>query len=146
MYTSQKSSIEQIEKIGAISGIISIFFYFGAAVLPLPISTGRLLGFAFPLLWIISYMGLYRFLKRQNHTPTLEIAYLFGVIGASIAAAFIVVQQANFMWHDVAMETAKTEEIRQLYKASFRGSQQSTGRTGCILRYLYYYFMALVWI
>src|SRR5210317_1864532 len=99
--TQEKSTIHQLEKVGAISGVLSILFYFGAAVLPfIPETIGRLMGFTFPLLWIIGFMGLYSFLKREKHTPTLEIAYLFGIIGAALAGTFIVVQQANFIWHD----------------------------------------------
>lgn len=114
-----------LEKTGAIAGILSILFYFMAAVLPfLPDSISRLLGFTFPLLWIISYMGLFRFLKSENQTVSLEIAYLFGIIGAAIACSFIVVQQANFMWHEAAMEAAKSEETKSFLKAAFRGANR----------------------
>ena len=120
--TSEKSSIDQISKIGAIAGILSIIFYFLVAVASfIPDSIGILMGFAFPLLWIISYMGLYHFLRKQNHTPSLEIAYIFGIIGAAIALSFIVVQCANFIWHDSAMETANSEDAKALLKASFAG-------------------------
>ena len=122
---NSKNTLHKIEKIGAIAGIISIIFYFSAAVLPfVPDGIGRLLGFSFPLLWIIAFMGLYNYLKRQSHTPSLEIAYLFGIIGAAIACSLIVVQQANFMWHDLAMESANTEEVKALFKASFRGANR----------------------
>ena len=90
-----------------------------AAVLTfIPDYISRLLGFTFPLLWIIAFMGLYSFLKKESHTPTLEIAYLFGIIGATIACSFIVVQQANFIWHDTAMEAANSDEAKSLLKAS----------------------------
>lgn len=125
MITSEKSTIHQIEKIGAIAGIISILMYFSAAAMSfLPDMVSRLFGFTFPLLWIISFMGLYRFLRRGYHTPTLDIAYLFGIIGAAIACSFIVVQQANFMWHATAMEAAGTEEAKALIKAAFRGANR----------------------
>lgn len=122
---SKKSTIHHLEKTGAISGILSIIFYFSAAVLPfIPDYLSRLLGFTFPLLWIIAFMGLYSFLKKESHTPTLEIAYLFGIIGAAIACSFIVVQQANFIWHDTAMEAANSEEAKSLLKASFKGANR----------------------
>jgi hypothetical protein len=121
---SEKSTINQIQKIGAISGILSIILYLSAILPFLPNSLGRLAGFTFPLLWIIAYMGLYHFLKKQNHTPSLEIGYLFGIIGAAIACSLIVVQQANFMWHDAAMEAANTEEAKSLLKASFKGANR----------------------
>lgn len=123
--TSAKSTIHQIEKIGAISGILSIIFYLSAAVVPfVPDYLGRLLAFTFPLLWIIAYMGLYSFLKKESHTPSLEIAYLFGIIGSAIACSFIVVQQANFIWHDAAMEAANSEEAKSLLTASFKGANR----------------------
>ena len=114
-----------LEKTGAIAGIVSILFYFMAAVLPfLPNFIGRLLGFSFPLLWIISFMGLHKFLKSEKQTVSLEIAYLFGIIGAAIACSFIVVQQANFMWHETAMEAAKSEETKSFLKAAFKGANR----------------------
>ena len=114
-----------LEKTGAIAGILSILFYFMAAVLPfLPDFISRLLGFSFPLLWIISFMGLHKFLKSEKQTVSLEIAYLFGIIGAAIACSFIVVQQANFMWHETAMEAAKSEETKSFLKAAFRGANR----------------------
>lgn len=124
METTRKNE-HQIEKIGAVAGILSIIFYFSAAVLSgLPDPLARILGFSFPLLWIISFMGLFGFLKKQAHTASLEIAYLFGIIGSAIAVSFIVVQQANFMWHEAAMESAGSEEIKALYRASFRGANR----------------------
>jgi len=121
----EKSTIHQLEKIGAVSGILSILFYFGAAVLPfIPVTIGRLMGFTFPLLWILGFMGLYHFLKKESHTPTLEIAYLFGIIGAALAGTFIVVQQANFIWHDFAMDSATTIEAQALAKAAFKGANR----------------------
>ncbi|HSN47926.1 MAG TPA: hypothetical protein VLR29_04115 [Flavobacterium sp.] len=123
--TSAKSTIHQIEKIGAISGILSIIFYLSVAVVPfVPDYLGRLLAFTFPLLWIIAFMGLYHFLKKESHTPSLEIAYLFGIIGSAIACSFIVVQQANFIWHDAAMVAAKSEEAKSLLTASFQGANR----------------------
>lgn len=120
-----KSNLHRLEKIGAIAGLVSVVFYFGAAVLPgIPDYLGRLLGFAFPLLWIVSFMGLYNFLKKESHTPSLEIAYYFGIIGAAIGCTFIVVQQANFIFHDKAMEAATTEEAKALLKATFQGANR----------------------
>jgi hypothetical protein len=114
-----------LEKTGAIAGILSILFYFMAAVIPfLPDFMSRLLGFTFPLLWIISFMGIYKFLKSEKQTVSLEIAYLFGIIGAAIACSFIVVQQANFMWHESAMEAARSEETKSFLKAAFRGANR----------------------
>ncbi len=121
----KRSTIHHLEKIGAIAGILSIIFYFAAAILPfIPDSMSRLLGFTFPLLWIIAFMGLYSFLKRESHTPTLEIAYLFGIIGAAIACSFIVVQQANLIWHATATEAANSEDAKSLLRASFKGANR----------------------
>ena len=78
----------------------------------------------YAILWIIGFMGLYSYLKRESQTPSLEIGYLFGVIGAALACTFIVVQQANFMWHDMAMESANTEDLKALARATFRGANR----------------------
>ena len=125
MMTPETTTLPALQKIGAIAGILSIVFYFSSAVmsfLPEPILLA--VAFSFPLLWIISFMGLYRFLKAQNHTPTLEIGYLFGIIGAALACVLLVIQQANFAWHDLAMEGNPTEEAAALLKASFRGANR----------------------
>jgi hypothetical protein len=122
---AQEVRIKYLEKIGAISGILSIILYISAAAFSfLPDTISRLFGFSFPLLWIISYMGLYHFLKREFHTASLEIAYIFGIIGAAIACTFIVVQQANIMWHNEAMISASTEEAKALLKAAYRGANR----------------------
>jgi hypothetical protein len=122
--TLHNSSLHKIEKIGAISGILSIIFYVSAILPFLPDFLGRIVAFTFPLLWIISFMGLYHFLRKQNHTPSLEIAYIFGIIGGMLACTLLIVQQANIMWHQEVMETANTDEIKALYKATFRGANR----------------------
>ena len=121
---TQKHSYGQIEKIGGIAGIISIVFYISAVAIPLPSPIPRLLAFAFPLLWIVSYMAFYHFLKKERHTPSLEIAYIFGIIGAALACSLLVVQQANIIWHNEAMESAQTDEARALLKAAYRGANR----------------------
>lgn len=118
------SDYSQIEKIGAISGIVSIIFYVSAVALPLPAPLPRLMAFTFPLLWIVSYMALYHFLKKGRHTPTLEIAYIFGIIGAALACSLLVVQQANFIWHEEAMEMAQSDDAKALLKATFSGANR----------------------
>ena len=139
----ERDSINNIEKIGAIAGIISIIFYISAAAFSfLPDSISRLFGFSFPLLWIISFMGLYRFLRKESNTPSLEIAYIFGIIGATIACSLIVVQQANFMWHHEAMASESTEEAKALLKAAFRGAN----RVQAGLDVVFDIFITISWI
>lgn len=122
---SKLNTTNNLEKIGAIAGILSIIFYFSAAAFSfLPISVGRLFGFAFPLLWIVSYMGMYRFLKKESQTATIEIAYVFGVIGAAIACSLIVIQQANIIWHQELMTSVSSEEAKALLKATYRGANR----------------------
>jgi len=116
---------QRLIRIGGISGILSIVFYLSVAVFSfIPDALALIIAFAFPLLWIIAFMGLYRFLKAENHTASLEIGYLFGIIGAAIACTFLVVQQANFIWHEQALEGAASEEVRALAMASFRGANR----------------------
>lgn len=122
MMRTEINTTKNLEKIGAIAGIISIIFYISAAAFSfLPDSMSRLFGFSFPLLWIISFMGLHRFLRKEFNTASLEIAYIFGIIGGAIACSLIVIQQANFIWHHEAMAYANTEEAKALLKAAYRG-------------------------
>lgn len=121
---SQINTYHRIEKVGAIAGIISIIFYISAVAVPLPSPIPRLLAFTFPLLWILSYMAFYHFLKNDRHTPTLEIAYIFGIIGAALACSLLVVQQANIIWHNEAMEAAQTDEAKALLKAAYKGANR----------------------
>ena len=124
MTTSANSALH-LQKIGGIAGILSIIFYFSVAVFSfLPDTLALSLAFSFPLLWIIAFMGLYQFLKNEKPSASLEIGYLFGIIGAAVACVFLVVQQANFIWHTQAMEQAATEEAQALLKASFRGTNR----------------------
>lgn len=139
---SNKNTLHQIEKIGAISGIFSIILYISAILPILPDSIARMFAFTFPLLWIISFMGLFHFLKNQRHTASLEIAYVFGIIGGALACTLLVVQQANIMWHDVAMNTASTEEAKALLKATFRGAN----RVQAGLDVVFDIFITISWI
>ncbi|MFZ9003938.1 MAG: hypothetical protein ACO20F_12955 [Robiginitalea sp.] len=123
--TSSANSLIHLQKTGGIAGILSVVFYFLVAVLSfLPDSIALGLAFSFPLLWIIAFMGLYQFLKAEKQSASLEIAYLFGIIGAAIACMLLVVQQANFIWHAQAMEQVATEEAQALLKATFRGANR----------------------
>lgn len=109
-----------IHYMGSIAGILSIILYIAAAAfsfLPDPIS--RLFAFAFPLLWIVSFVGLYRFLSEDYLGASLQIAFLFGVIGGAIACTFLVIQQGNLVWYEQAMQSALSEEARHLNKTVF---------------------------
>lgn len=124
MYSLSKTD-QRLVRIGGISGILSIVFYLSVAVFSfIPDTLALVIAFTFPLLWIIAFMGLYRFLKAENHTASLEIGLLFGIIGAAIACTFLVVQQANFIWHEQALEGAASEESRALALAAFRGANR----------------------
>ena len=123
--TSSEHDNYRLEKVGAAAGILSIVFYLAAVLIPfIPDFLSRLLGFSFPLLWIIAFMGLYRYLKVELKGPSLEIAYIFGIIGAALACALIVVQQANILWHQEAMATAASEQAETLLKATYNGANR----------------------
>ena len=140
---SQKKSSDNIQKIGAISGILSIVFYISAAAFSfLPDAIARLFGFSFPLLWIISYMGLYSFLKQERDSASLQIAYLFGIIGGALACTLIVIQQGNIMWHNEAMETATSDGAKSLLKATFRG----VNRVQATMDVAFDIFITISWI
>ena len=122
---NKTNSINNLIKTGAVSGILSILLYISAAAFSfLPHTISMLFGFTFPLLWIISFMGLYHYLKADKHTATLEIAYIFGIIGAALACTLIVVQQANILWHREAMSAGTTEATEDLLRATYRGANR----------------------
>ena len=125
MKPSANTTLLPLQKAGAIAGILSIVFYFSVAVFSfLPDAFALSLAFSFPLLWIVAFMGLYHFLKAENHSASLEVGNLFGIIGAALACVLLVVQQANFIWHDEAMAVASTEEAKALLKAAFQGANR----------------------
>ncbi|MEM1336695.1 MAG: hypothetical protein AAGF96_03045 [Bacteroidota bacterium] len=112
----------EIEYVGAIAGVLSIILYISAVAFSfLPDSVSRLFAFTFPLLWIISFLGLYRFLSKDNFGASLQIAFLFGIIGGALACALLVIQQANIIWYQDSMNTAQTEEAKQMAKTIFFG-------------------------
>jgi hypothetical protein len=136
-------STNKIIKIGAISGILSIIFYFSVAVIPIiPDRIALLIAFSFPLLWIISFMGLYQFLNNERHTATLQIAYLFGVIGSAIACTFLVIQQANIIWDSELMNSANYELNKDFYNAAYRG----TNRVQAGMDVAFDIFITISWI
>lgn len=119
------SSNTSFPKIGAISGILSIVFYISVAAFSfLPDRLTLLIAFSFPLLWIISYMGLYTFLKASRPTATLEIAYVFGIIGGALACCLLVVQQANILWDAEAQQLTNYELNKALYDGAFKGANR----------------------
>ena len=134
--TSSSNSVIHLQKIGAVSGILSIVFYFSVAVFSfLPDTLALGLAFSFPLLWIVAFMGLYQFLKAEKLAASLEIGYLFGIIGAAMACMLLVVQRRRQvdtrlgqvkapLWHAQAMEEAVTPEAQALLKATFRGTNR----------------------
>lgn len=138
-----KSSSSALMKIGAVSGILSILFYVSVVAFSfLPDKITLLLAFTFPLLWIISFMGLYAFLKESNPTATLEIAYIFGIIGGALACCLLVVQQANIIWHTEAQQLAHYELNKSLYDGAFRGAN----RVQAGLDVVFDIFITLSWI
>lgn len=120
MLTSNRNY--SIQYIGSIAGILSIVLYIASAAFSfLPDVISRLFAFAFPLLWIVSFMGLYKFLAEDYSGATLQIAFLFGVIGGAIACIFLVIQQGNLVWYEQAMQGALSEEVKHFNKSVFIG-------------------------
>jgi hypothetical protein len=132
-----------ITKTGAIAGITSIVCYFSVAVIPIiPDKIALIVAFAFPLMWLISFMGLYQFLKNQHHTASLEIAYIFGIIGAALACILLVIQQANIIWDTELQSSANYETMKDFYSATFRGAN----RVQAGLDVAFDIFITIAWI
>lgn len=126
MPTSDRT--HSIQYIGAVSGILSIILYLAAvAISSLPDALTRLFAFAFPLLWIISFLGLYRFLAKDHEGASLQIAVIFGIIGAAIACTFLVIQQGNLIWYEQTMQDSLSEEAKDLNRAVLVGVDKVQG-------------------
>ncbi|GAB5476357.1 MAG: hypothetical protein Mars2KO_44560 [Maribacter sp.] len=132
-----------IEYSGAIAGILSIVLYIASAAFSfLPDAVSRLFAFAFPLLWIISFMGLYRFLSEDYLGASLQIAFLFGVIGGAIACTFLVIQQGNLVWYEQVMQGTLSEEAKQLNKAILLG----VDKVQTYMDIVFDIFISIAWI
>lgn len=132
-----------IEYSGAIAGILSIVLYIASAAFSfLPDAVSRLFAFAFPLLWIISFMGLYRFLSEDYLSASLQIAFLFGVIGGAIACTFLVIQQGNLVWYEQVMQGTLSEEAKQLNKAILLG----VDKVQTYMDIVFDIFISIAWI
>lgn len=142
-YIVMSSSTQSLIKIGAISGILSIIFYISVAVFSfLPDFLTLLLAFTFPLLWIVSFMGLYKYLKATNPTATLEIAYIFGIIGGALACTLLVVQQANILWDAEAQLLNSYESKKEFFEAAYRGAN----RVQAGLDVVFDIFITIAWV
>lgn len=132
-----------IEYSGAIAGILSIVLYIASAAFSfLPDAVSRLFAFAFPLLWIISFMGLYRFLSEDYLGASLQTAFLFGVIGGAIACTFLVIQQGNLVWYEQVMQGTLSEEAKQLNKAILLG----VDKVQTYMDIVFDIFISIAWI
>ncbi len=132
-----------IEYSGAIAGILSIVLYIASAAFSfLPDAVSRLFAFAFPLLWIMSFMGLYRFLSEDYLGASLQTAFLFGVIGGAIACTFLVIQQGNLVWYEQVMQGTLSEEAKQLNKAILLG----VDKVQTYMDIVFDIFISIAWI
>jgi len=109
---------------GAICGLVSIFCYFSAAVITLPDTASRLMAIAFGPLLIIGYLGAYSWLKKIKHGPELQISYVFGIIAGASITMMLILQIANNMWHNEAIEIAKSENAKNIYTAALIGADR----------------------
>lgn len=105
-------------RLTSIAGITSGLFYFVAVLLScIPDRLQMFLGVFFPILMIIGFIGLYHFLKGETISLALEIAYLFGLFAGLIACSFIVIQQANIIWHQELISSTNNTNASTLYKS-----------------------------
>lgn len=79
-------------RIGGISGIIGLLFYFLVSDGILPYKTARIIAFLIGPLLIIGFMGLYNFIKIKKETPVNQIAVVFGIAAGVLLNIMIVVQ------------------------------------------------------
>ncbi|WP_350288356.1 hypothetical protein [uncultured Croceitalea sp.] len=109
-----------IQDIGSIAGILSIILYIASVAFSfLPDVISRLFAFAFPLLCIISFLGLYKFLSEDYLGASLQIAVVFGMVGGALACTLLVIQQGNWIWYEQSVLEVLSQEEKQFNKAVF---------------------------
>lgn len=106
-----------IDRTGAVVGMLAMFCYFGAAVLPLPDTIGNLLGFAFGPLTIVAYIGIYSFWGKTHDGALLRTSSVFGVVYGAIVTCLIFIQVANNVWHSEAIAVAATTAEKETLSA-----------------------------
>jgi hypothetical protein len=99
------------ERAGAYAGILALTCYFGAAFIPLPDAIGRLLGFGFGPLFIISFLGIRAAIERDADGMTLRIGVLFGVIAGAIVTTLLAIQMGNQMWLEQEVMHSDPDEV-----------------------------------
>ena len=123
---SMPSHQSNLAIIGGFSGILSIIFYVSAIALSnaIPEKIILIMAFTFPLLWIISFLGLYQLLQLESPTATLPIALIFGIIGSALACTLLVIQRANIIWHQEALAAVSEGQGEELIRAAYRGANR----------------------
>jgi len=94
------------ERIGAWAGVVALLCYFSAAFLPLPDEFGRLLGFSFGPLFIVSFLGIHAALNGDADGIALRVGVIFGVIAGAVVTTLLTIQIGNQMWLDQAITTS----------------------------------------
>lgn len=98
---------------GAASGITAVFFYFGAAFIPLPDALTRLLAFAFGPLLGLSFIGFFHLLRDRQDGPAVRFAVALGLIASALVTAMLVVQVGNNMIGVEQLAAAESEAARE---------------------------------
>lgn len=130
-------------KITGLTGILSILFYFSAVLIPsLPNSLVYFFAFGFPLLWIVSFTGMYHCLEDDSVAFINKLAYVFGVVGAAICLCLLVIQLANQEWHEQFMQGDVSERREALYKAVYF----ATDRVQASLDIAFDIFITISWM
>lgn len=98
---------------GAISGLVAVAAYFGAAFMPLPDGLARLLAFAFGPLLALSFVGLFHTMAQDRDGPALRFGVVLGILAGATVTIMLVVQVGNNMIRTEQLAAADTDTARE---------------------------------
>ncbi|MFC2117398.1 hypothetical protein ACFLSY_01985 [Bacteroidota bacterium] len=124
METKQILNRKSTCQVGAIAGLFAIICYLGASVLSMPDLVTRFMVFAFGPLLVVGFIGIYSFFQGIKHGPELQISFIFGILAGATLTLMIIIQIANGMWHQEAMDVAKSDDAILMYKAALIGADR----------------------
>lgn len=115
MKNNHSNILKNWARVAIIAGLLSLFSYFFSIVLkPFPIIIGRILFFAIGPLSIISVFSLYKVLRTQINSISLQLGALFQIIAGAILNIMAVVQATQFYTIGNQIKSASDEASKEI--------------------------------
>jgi hypothetical protein len=115
MKNNHSNALKNWARVAIIAGLLSLFSYFFSIVLkPFPIIIGRILFFAIGPLSIISVFSLYKLLRTQINSISLQLGTIFHIIAGAILNMMAVVQASQFYTIGNQIKSASDEASKEI--------------------------------